>query len=134
MSKENKRRPLVFTPSEVEQPKTESTEDLDVLLAETPPVVDETPSVEVTPEKSAPEPEAPSVEVVLPFGWRVLGLAQQDGRTYPVAVELEAEGVRAYWRKTRAMSHNKWVLHGKWTDRLTNVDLLPQPRYYKDVQ
>ena len=138
MSKENKRRPLVFTPPEEpaappKDPVVQPEEDIDVLLSETSTDADETPSVGPDTFEHSPEPEATSAPDVLPFGWRVLGLAQQTGAVFLVSAELNSEGVRAYWRKTRALSHNKWVLKGRWSDRLTNVDLIPQPRYYKEI-
>lgn len=70
---------------------------------------------------------------VLPHGWRVLTLEQQTGATFLVTHDLEAEGIPAFWRKTRALSHYKWVLNGKWSNTLTRLDILPEPRYYKEM-
>jgi hypothetical protein len=69
----------------------------------------------------------------LPNGWKVLSRDQQSGKTYLVSSELDAEGVRAFWRPTRVLSHYKWVLQGRWSELLTRADIMPQPRYYKEI-
>lgn len=65
--------------------------------------------------------------------WKEISKVQQSGKTYLVTSDVTFEGVRAFWRKTRALSHNKWVLHGKWTEPLTNAEVLPQPLFYKVI-
>lgn len=70
---------------------------------------------------------------VLLNGWRVLSQEQQTGATFLVTHDLEAEGTPAFWRKTRALSHYKWVLNGKWSNTLTRLDILPEPRYFKEM-
>lgn len=66
-------------------------------------------------------------------GWRTIGLEQQTGATFLVTHNLEAEGIPAFWRKTRALSHHRWVLNGKWSDSLTRDDILPEPRYWREL-
>ena len=70
---------------------------------------------------------------VLPNGWKVISEEQQNGMAYLVTHVLDGEGVLAFWRRTRMLSHNRWVLHGRWSDSLTRADIIPQPLYYKDV-
>ncbi len=107
----------------------EQNEDLDVLLGETDDVV-EAPSV----EEPAPELPPESTPDILKNGWRVISREQQTGKTYIVSNTLEESGGEmAFWRKTRALSHFKWVLHGRWSYSLTNKDLIPQPIYWKAV-
>lgn len=93
---------------------------------------EETP--DPTTEEPVPEPmQAPEAdEDVLPQGWREITQTQQDGRMYRVAYQFEEDGVQAFWRKTRVLSHNRWTMHGKWTNSLTRVTLTPQPLYYKE--
>ena len=131
MSKDHKRRPPVFTPAEepVITPLTEVMRDFpsDQELEPT-----QEAGVEDVEEPHTPEPEAVGAENVLRNGWRVIGLEQQTGKTYIVGNTLEEEGKLAFWRKTRVLSHYKWVLNGKWTDPLTRAEILPQPVYYKE--
>ena len=133
MTKEQKRRPPVFTPAE------ENNDDIfaESGIVETPepePVSERVFSEpEPAPEVVLPEPELVPAEEVLPNGWKVISLEQQTGKRYLVTADLETNGVRAFWRKTRVLSHFKWKMHGKWTNALTHGDVLPEPRYYKEL-
>lgn len=64
--------------------------------------------------------------------WLEISQEQKTGKYYLVAHGLKDEGVKAFWRKTRRLSHFRWVLNGVWTDTL-NQDLIPQPLYYKEI-
>lgn len=65
-------------------------------------------------------------------GWSVIGEEQQTGKHYIVTHIAEQTGVIAFWRKTRRLSHFRWVLHGTWTNMM-NQELIPQPIYYKET-
>lgn len=71
---------------------------------------------------------------VLPHGWKVIASEQQTGTAYLVSHLLGDTGTVAFWRKTRRLNHNRWVLHGIWSDPLTRVDIIPQPLYYKELK
>ena len=73
------------------------------------------------------------VHETLPHGWKVLTEAQQDGAHYLVTGDFESEGIRAFWRKTRVLSHSRWILYGKWSESLSRADVMPIPRYFKDL-
>lgn len=66
-------------------------------------------------------------------GWQVITLEQQNGKNYLVASTLDEEGEIAFWRKTRVLSHSKWILNGKWSYAMTRADVLPQPIYFKEI-
>lgn len=87
-------------------------------------------------EQPIPElaPEEGSKEPIPENGWQLLSLEQQTGKFYIVTNDTTQEGVRAFWRKTRALSHFRWVLNGKWCDVLTNQYLIPQPIYFKEIR
>lgn len=114
MNKEHKRRTPVFTSAE--EPVVETVEDFEGIV-------------------DAPVAPLPSqkAENTLPNGWNVISEDQHTGKTFLVTHDLESEGVRAFWRKTRVLSHYKWVMHGKWSDSLTRADVIPDPAYYKDA-
>ena len=136
MPKEQKRRPPVFVSAE---------ETVDDILG-----VNEAPEIAPSPGIETVEPPLATVEdkavanVFAPHqetssgvcinGWRVLTEAQHDGSPYLVSSDLNDTGTRAFWRKTRVLSHFKWKIHGKWTESLTNRDVLPEPRYYKELE
>lgn len=82
-------------------------------------------------ETSLPDP-AKKIEA-LPHGWQILTPEQQTGKAYLVSHVFDGAGVLAFWRRTRRLSHNRWVLHGRWSDSLTRVDIIPQPLYYKEI-
>ena len=65
--------------------------------------------------------------------WKLLSHAQQNGKTYLVTHDPSEGFVEAFWRKTRVLSHYKWVLNGKWTLVGTRADVLPQPTYYREL-
>lgn len=111
----------------------EQNEDLDVLLSESGPSVEET-GLESASEQNTSETAASSPEIVLFNGWRAISDAQKTGKTYQVTNNLEnTGGEMAFWRKTRALSNFKWVARGFWASSLTRVTLVPQPSYYKEV-
>lgn len=130
MTKENKKRPLTFTPAE--EPIIEQHEDIDALLAgEADPIEQET-RMEAASAKDTPKPEAPSVADILPVGWNLITEAEQDGRTYVVTHDPAVEGVEAFWRRTRVLSHYRWVYRGRWSHLLSRADVMPQPIYFKE--
>ena len=138
MSKEHKRKPPVFTSAEepapvAATPKPQPKDDLDVMLAAEAEDVDESGYVEAVAEQHTSEPEAPSVEDALPHGWQLITPAQHDGKTYRVTHDLAVEGVEAFWRKTRVLSHYRWVLNGKWTLQNSRQEVMPQPVYFAEV-
>lgn len=132
MSKEQKRR-AVFqehgsaSPVETDPPFHPAKEEQDVGND------DEIRSVEKSETIVASESETRNTPDALRNGWRIIGLEQQTGQSFLVTHDLEAEGVRAFWRKTRSLSHNKWVLHGKWTHTMAHTDILPEPRYFREI-
>lgn len=145
MNKEHKRRPPVFQASEEptiksEEPviHSEELEDFlggdseDSLLEEEQEDSLEEIQEEVSPEE-APITEPTLNEEILPNAWKVLGDDQKSGKTYLVTHDVQEPGVQAFWRKTRVLSHARWITHGKWTDPLTRAEILPEPRLYKDV-
>ena len=82
----------------------------------------------------APQSEAPKDEpVITNHAWLEITPEQQTGKHYLVTHDRQEAGVQSFWRKTRRLSHFRWVLHGSWTDRM-NRDLLPQPIFYKEIQ
>ncbi len=123
MTKEQKRRPPVFTPAE--DPVAENIDD--ILMGNT--LVEE----RAEPIQTEEVTKASEEEGVLPNGWKRLSVEQQTGKQYFVTANTEEEGERAFWRKTRVLSHFKWKIYGKWTNALTHQDILPSPIYYKDV-
>lgn len=65
-------------------------------------------------------------------GWKVIGPEQQAGKHYLVTHDIKEDGIQAYWRKTRILDHFRWTLKGRWSQSLTNNDLVPQPIYFKE--
>lgn len=130
MSKEHKKRTPVFVSAKepVGQTLPDSIED----IIGTAPLQEPVFQVEAT-TIPAPEPVSKHTQETLPNGWHVLSHDQQDGKTYLVTSDFSSEGVRAFWRKTRVLSHNRWIMNGKWSDSLTRADILPIPLYYKEV-
>ena len=136
------RKPSIFTPAHHEpgqeyEPTGVSLEnpvkppelpEQDIAISNDPVTVD----LSIAPIEIDQVPEKTS-ENVLENGWRVISVEQHDGKHYLVAAELSDLGVRAFWRKTRVLSHFKWVLHGKWTEALTRAEILPTPRFFKEV-
>lgn len=90
---------------------------------------------EVQQEEKTPvsEPAQGEPQSTLRNGWQLITPEQHTGEAFFVANDLEEEGVRAFWRKTRVLSHNKWTTHGKWSLALNRLDVLPEPRYYKEI-
>ena len=131
---EHKRRPPVFQaaseaePVRPEPPLKTPVEEFDDLVggdAEAP-----LPSLS---QKVGDDKEI-DIEPLPPSGgWQLLGMEQQTGKQYLVTHDTLADGVRAHWKKTRMMSHFRWVLHGKWLDSMTNRYLIPQPLYFKEI-
>lgn len=137
MTAERKRKPVFQesgseSPVETDPPFQSGEENLDDILG-----AQSEPEPEASVEEPAPvlpaEPETQLSEDALPNGWRVISAEQQDGKHFVVTHDLNAQGMHAYWRKTRVMSHFRWVTRGKWSDSLTRQDILPEPRYYKEV-
>ena len=131
MSKEHKRRPPVFTPAE--EPVIDATGDLDALLESQNTGFDAETDMAGVSQAHTAGAAAPSDENVLKNGWKVISATQHTGKAFLVASDLDSEGRMAFWRKTRVLSHNKWILNGKWSDSLTRGEVLPQPIYYKEV-
>ena len=119
MPKERQKRPLTF--QSAEEPEIQPVDDLDELLSEAPPAQEPVPEEE---EAAFQDPNN---------GWKEITREQQNGKTYLVSNDLEAEGVRAFWRKTRVLNHFRWILAGKWSDFMSRADILPQPRFYKEI-
>jgi hypothetical protein len=96
---------------------------------------------EIDQEIGVEEPESPPIaeseastpQNWLSNGWRELTDEQNTGKTFYVTHDLSIEGIRGFWRKTRVLSHFRWVSSGKWTNSLTNCDIIPVPKYYKEI-
>lgn len=111
MTKEQKKRPAVFISAE-----DTTSENIDDILS------------------AAPSPEEKKETQEKSFGeWTLITEAQHTGQQFLVASEVNEEGTRAFWRKTRVLKHCRWETHGKWTDALTHRDVLPQPIYFKEI-
>jgi hypothetical protein len=145
-TEQKKRRPPVFqesesaSPIEIDPPFQPAEEDFsDVIGAEPEQAPEPEPkdvesgSVEEPSPLPAAEPEAASAPDELPAGWRLISEAQHDGRSYFVTSDLASEGEVAFWRKTRSLSHFRWVMHGKWSNSLTRRDVLPEPRFFREL-
>lgn len=132
VNQERKKKP-VFQSSEAEMPVTidpplrAADEDLDTLLQTT-----ETAELDQKPEEIVVENTRKASEW-LENGWRELTDVQKSGKSFHLASDLDSGAIRGFWRKTRVLSHFKWIISGKWTDSLTNRELIPAPKYYKEI-
>ena len=139
MSQEQKRRKVIFQekdsapPVEVEPPFQSAQDESDEISAVDFDELNEEASVETPEAEPIVGREEEPLGGVLVNGWREITTGQQTGKTFLVGSDLDGEGVRAFWRKTRVLDHFKWKLHGKWSDALTRTEVLPEPRYYKEV-
>lgn len=95
-------------------------------------VVQETSVVEPAPELPSKRAEEAAAGA-LPHGWRVISPEQHTGGHFLVTHDLEEPGIHALWKKTRSFSHNKWTIYGKWVNMLTQLEILPEPRFYKEI-
>lgn len=130
MTKESKKRPLTF--ASAEEPIIEQQEDIDALLEGKTEAVEQETRVEPAPADDTPESETPGVADALPAGWNLITKEQQDGRSYVVTHDPSVEGVEAFWRRTRVLSHYRWVYRGRWSHHLSRTDVLPQPVYFRN--
>lgn len=124
------KRKVVFQSAEEEEEikidpplKPAEDEDLDDLVG------DETP--EQAPVVEEPPPVIEQKELA---GWKLIGPEQHTGNHYIVTHDIHADGVMAYWRKTRVLSHFRWVLNGRWSKVNTKIDIIPPPVYFKEVE
>lgn len=135
-----KKRPPVFqsgSDSEIiaaDPPLRQVEESFDDIIGSVEPESPAEEKIASTPipeEKEIPPVEEPETD--LPKGWNLISETEQDGRTYFVTHDTAVEGTEAFWRKSRAMSHFRWVFRGRWSDALTRADIHPEPRYYRNA-
>jgi hypothetical protein len=118
MSKEHKKRPPVFV----------TAEEIDSSRPVENQAVEQVEAAIVYPKIEISGSQDKSLN-----GWSVISEDQHTGKVFLVSNDINSEGERASWRRTRVLSHSKWVMHGKWSNALTRADVLPQPIYYKEI-
>lgn len=125
---------IIYPPFQaVQEPEIDSEENVEGIEEPEINLDDEIRGAEPHKDDNIPELEVQTPDLALTKGWKLLSEAQQDGKTYLVTHNFYEPGVKAFWRKTRILSHFRWALHGKWSSKLTRSEVLPQPLYYKEL-